>query len=217
MDSKLISLIKDRPIIVPKVLFNNYRKLNINDSELIIIMLLMSMGDKVIYNPDEFAKEINGNKHEVMNTINNLCDKNILSLEIEKVNRRAYEYLSLEMLYDKLYNLIIDSDSGDKKEKEEVNIKIFDVFEKELGRTLSPMEYGQIQEWLTSGNSEEIITCALKEAVLNGVGNLRYIDSILNEWKKKGYKKREDVLKDREVYRSKKSRVQVFDTDWLNE
>ena len=105
MDSKLISLIKDRPIIVPKVLFNNYRKLNINDSELIIIMLLMSMGDKVIYNPDEFAKEINGNKHEVMNTINNLCDKNILSLEIEKVNRRAYEYLSLEMLYDKLYNL----------------------------------------------------------------------------------------------------------------
>ena len=94
---------------------------------------------------------------------------------------------------------------------------IFSVFEKELGRTLSPMEFEQIKEWITSGNSNELIICALREAVLNGVGNLRYIDSILNDWRKKGYRKQEDVKKDREIYRSKKSKVEVFDTDWLND
>ena len=212
MDEKVISILKDKPVVIPRILLNNYKKLNISDSELIVIMVLLSFGDKITYNPEEFAKEINGDKHQVMNIINNLIHKNIISLEIERVNRKANEYLSLDLLYDKLFNLIID-----KKEEKEIDISIFDTFEKELGRTLSPMEYGQIQEWITSGNSEEMIACALREAVLNGVSNLRYIDSILNDWKKKGYKNKNDVLKDREMYRNKKNKVSIYDTDWLNE
>lgn len=212
MDEKVISILKDKPVVIPRILLNNYKKLNISDSELIMIMVLLSFGDKITYNPEEFAKEINGDKHQVMNIINNLIHKNIISLEIERVNKKANEYLSLDLLYDKLFNLIID-----KKEEKEIDVSIFDTFEKELGRTLSPMEYGQIQEWITSGNSQEMITYALREAVLNGVSNLRYIDSILNDWKKKGYKNKNDVLKDREMYRNKKNKVSVYDTDWLNE
>ena len=212
MDEKVISILKDKPVIIPRILLNNYKKLNISDSELIMIMVLLSFGDKITYNPEEFAKEINGDKHQVMNIINNLIHKNIISLEIERVNKKANEYLSLDLLYDKLFNLIID-----KKEEKEIDVSIFDTFEKELGRTLSPMEYGQIQEWITSGNSQEMITYALREAVLNGVSNLRYIDSILNDWKKKGYKNKNDILKDREMYRNKKNKVSVYDTDWLNE
>ena len=212
MDEKVISILKDKPVIIPRILLNNYKKLNISDSELIVIMVLLSFGDKITYNPEEFAKEINGDKHQVMNVINNLIHKNIISLEIESVKKKANEYLSLDLLYDKLFNLIID-----KKEEKEIDVSIFDTFEKELGRTLSPMEYGQIQEWITSGNSQEMITYALREAVLNGVSNLRYIDSILNDWKKKGYKNKNDVLKDREMYRNKKNKVSIYDTDWLNE
>lgn len=212
MDEKVISILKDKPVVIPRILLNNYKKLDISDSELIVIMVLLSFGDKITYNPEEFAKEINGDKHQVMNVINNLIHKNIISLEIERVNKKANEYLSLDLLYDKLFNLIID-----KKEEKEIDVSIFDTFEKELGRTLSPMEYGQIQEWITSGNSQEMITYALREAVLNGVSNLRYIDSILNDWKKKGYKNKNDVLKDREMYRNKKNKVSIYDTDWLNE
>ena len=153
-------------------------------------------------------------KHEVMSIIDSLCDKNIISLVVEKVNKKTYEYLSMELLYQKLFNIIANDD---KSEKEEIDNSIFSVFEQELGRTLSPMEFEQIKEWITSGNSNELIICALREAVLNGVGNLRYIDSILNDWRKKGYRKQEDVKKDREIYRSKKSKVEVFDTDWLND
>ena len=78
------------------------------------------------------------------------------------------------------------------------------------------MEYEKIKEWINSGNSNELITLALKEAVLNGVNNLNYIDSILNSWKKKGYKNASDILKEKENYRTKKEKVQVYDTDWLN-
>lgn len=212
MDKKIIDLLKDRPIVVPRILMNNYKLLDINDSELIIIMVLLSFGDKIDYDPEEFSKVINGSKHEIMATINSLVEKNILSIVIEKTDKLAHEYISLDLLYEKLYNLIIDND-----QEEAIDNSIFSVFENELGRMLSPMEYEQIKEWLTSGNSVELITCALKEAVINGVSSLRYIDSILNDWKKKGYKNKKDIIKDKEAYRSKKEKVEVYDTDWLNE
>lgn len=212
MDNNLISLLKDRPLVIPRIFLNNYKLLNISDSEFIVIMIIMSYGDKVMYNPEEFARDMNGSKHEVMKIINNLCDKNILSIVIEKNNRKAYEYITLDLLYDKLFNIVID-----KKEDREIDSSIFSVFENELGRTLSPMEYEKIKEWITSDNSNEMIACALREAVLNGVSNFNYIDSILNNWKKKGYKCKNDILKDKEVYRSKKKNVETFDMDWLNE
>ena len=214
MDDKIIDLLKLRPIVIPRILLNNYRLFNITDSEFIVIMVLLSYGDKITYNPEEFAREVRMSKHEVMSIIDSLCDKNIISLVVEKVNKKTYEYLSMELLYQKLFNIVANDD---KSEKEEIDNSIFSVFEKELGRTLSPMEFEQIKEWITSGNSNELIVCALREAVLNGVGNLRYIDSILNDWRKKGYRKQEDVKKDSEIYRSKKSKVEVFDTDWLND
>lgn len=214
MEDNLINLLKDKPLVLPKIFLSNYRKLNITDSELIIIMILYNNGNKIVYNPEEFAKCINSSKHEVMKLINSLIEKNIISIVIDRNNRKSCEYISLELLYKKIFNIIIDKNS---ELEEEPTTNIFSIFESELGRTLSPMEYEQIKEWLTSGLSQELISSALKEAVLNGIGNFRYIDTILNDWRKKGYKNKEDVIKDREKYRSKKNKVEVYDTDWLNE
>lgn len=213
MEDNVIKVIKDRPVVVSRLLLNNYKKMNITDSELIVLIAVMSFGDKVIYDPDEFSKVIDGNKLEIMNIINDLIDKNIISLVVEKNNKKSYEYICIDSLYDKLFNILLDK----KENLMEINNSVFSVFENELGRTLSPMEYEQIKEWIISDNNEELIISALKEAVMNGVSNFRYIDSILNDWKKKGYKNKNDIIKDRENYHNKKNKVQVYDTDWLNE
>ena len=57
------------------------------------------------------------------------------------------------------------------------------------------MEYELISAWISSGINEELILGALKEATYNGVSNLRYIDKIIFEWGKKGFKTMEDVNK----------------------
>ena len=212
MDDGVMKVLKDKPIIIPRILLNNYRLLEIDEIELVIIVLIMSFGDKVIYDPEKFSIETNISKLEIMKAINDLIEKNIISLVVEKNNNKTCEYLSLEILYDKLYNIVIS-----KKEIDEIDSSVFSTFENELGRTLSPMEYEKIKEWITSGNSEELITCALREAVMNGVGNFSYIDGILNNWKKKGYKNKIDTMKDKNEYRDKHKKKQVYETDWLNE
>lgn len=212
MDNKILNLLQDRPIVIPRILFNNYKMLNILEEELIVIMLIISLGNKIEYNPDIFVQELNMEKHSVMEIINNLISKNLLSLEMVKNGRITSEYISLSLLYDKLLNIVIDN--GNDKE---IDGSIFSVFENELGRLLSPMEIEQIKEWVNTYKNEELIKIALKEAVINGVSNLRYIDTILNEWNKKGYKNKEDIVKDRSNYRNKKSNIDAFDMDWLND
>ena len=150
--NNIVSLIKDKPLVIPKILLKNYKELGISDEELIIIMIIMNEGDKVVYDPEKFAGVINGNKRNIMMLIDALCDKDILSLIIEKNNKKTYEYISLDSLYEKLGNIILDT-----PEEKEIDASIFSIFEKELGRTLSPMEYEKIKEWITNNSKEMIV------------------------------------------------------------
>lgn len=62
-------------------------------------------------------------------------------------------------------------------------ITIYQSFEKEFGRPLSPIELDKINNWMTE-SQEFIIREALKRAVLAGKFSFSYIDSILLRWKK---------------------------------
>ena len=138
-----------------------------------------------------------------------MSEKGLIKLELKKKGNIREEQINLEGLYNKLAFIIMDNNVEKKQST------IFDKFEKEFGRTLSPIEYELINSWLEN-NNEQIITLALKEAVYNGVSNLRYIDKIIHEWQKKGIKSEKDLINQK---RKPKSSVKIdtFDYDWLNE
>lgn len=119
------------------------------------------------------------------------------------------EYLNIAPFYEKLLLMIIDEEVENTQES-----TIYSTIEEEFGRTLSPIEYETISGWLNAKIDEGLIKEALKEAVLNGVNNLKYIDKILYEWTKKGYKKAQDVKK-----KSKKEpeEIDLFEYNWLDE
>ena len=100
---------------------------------------------------------------------------------------------------------------------------IFEVIEKEFGRTLSPIEYEIIKAWLDNGMSEELIKEAIKEATLNNVSNLRYIDKILYEWGKAGVKTAADVEKHKKKRKDNQSQqvenidMDIVDWNWFDD
>ncbi len=214
MDNKLLELLQEKPLIVPKIIFNKYKKLNITEEELILLIYMINMGNKVTYNPELFSKELDINKYKVMELINSLFEKQIINVIVEKNSlNKTEEYIVFDLLYNKLIKEII----GVEDKKEEVGNDIFTIFEQELGRTISPMEYDMIKTWVTDYNKEIVIE-ALKEAVYNGVNSFRYIDKILSEWNKKGIKTKDDVIRDKNNYRNKKKEnVDYFEYNWLEE
>ena len=204
----------DRPLVIPRIIINNYKKLNITEEELIILIFIIDYGVDLEYNPSIFVQELNIDKYKVLELINSLKEKNILTILIKKENKKvSSEYISLQPLYDKIMNIVMDN----KEKQIEIDENIYSIFENELGRTLSPLEYEKIKEMVTS-YGQELVVEALKEAVYNRANNLRYIETILSEWNKKGYKSKVDILKDRENYRKKKKdNIKLPDIDWLNE
>ena len=215
MTDKMEILLKDKPFFIPGFLFKNYNRLDISESELIILIFLINMDDKIAYNPDIIASGLNIDKFKVMEILNNLNEKKLISINVEKnKDNRREEYIYLDLLYSKLMNLLLSHE----EEKTIDNSDIFSIFESEFGRTLSPMEYEIIKGWLNDNINYELLIEALKEATYNGVANLRYIDKILYEWKKKGYKTKSDVIQAKNKYReSKKEKLEVFDYNWLED
>ncbi len=214
MDNKLIELLQEKPIVVPKIIFNKYKKLNITEEELILLIYMINVGNKVTYNPELFSNELDINKYKAMELINSLFEKQIINIIVEKNQyNKTEEYIVFDLLYNKLIKEII----GVEEKTEEVGNDIFTIFEQELGRTISPMEYDMIKTWVTDYN-KEIVVEALKEAVYNGVNSFRYIDKILSEWNKKGLKTKDDVIKDKNNYRNKKKEnVEYFEYNWLED
>lgn len=207
--NQILEVLKCKYYQIPQVLLFNYRKLGLSELELIVIMYILNDND-TNYNPKKISNDLELDVKKVLEVINNLMEKGFLSIELIKVNNVRNEVINLDLMYEKIAFIIMKKD----------NIKetnIFETYEKELGRALSPTEYEIINSWLDSGYSEELILLALKEAVYNGVSNFRYIDRIIFEWAKKGIKNKEDVEKNRKEFKKSKENKELFDYDWLND
>ena len=138
-----------------------------------------------------------------------LNEKNYISIEMKKNNGIIEEFISTDLFFNKISSLLLDNQTNSD------NNDIYTIFEKELGRTLSPTELETINKWTQSGIEDELIIEALKEAVLSGVYNMRYIDAVLFNWTKKGYKKVSDVKRKKEP--KEEEIEEIYDYDWLNE
>lgn len=217
MNEVVINLLKESPIIIPKILFKYYKKLNITEEELLILIILINKGEKTVYNPNLFTEELDMDKYQAMQLLNDLDEKKIIKIELEtNKHGKKEEYISIEQLYKKLYANIL----GDTEVEEEpsINEDIYLKFETELGRTISPYEIELINKWISNGTSEEIIEEALKEAVYSNVRNFKYIDRIIDNWQAKGIKTKKDIIKDKKNYRTKQTRTEpIYDYNWLEE
>ncbi len=210
----ITDILKEKPIIIPKVLLKYYTKLNITEKELIILICIINKGDKIVYDPGLFTEEIGMKPYEAMQILNDLSEKAILEVKVENnLSGKKEEYIYLDLLYNKLFNIIID-----KNHEATINTDLFTLFETELGRTISPMEVEIIKEWLHDGNSEELIKEALKEAIYNNARNLKYIDRILFNWRTKGIKTKKDILEEKKNYRKTiKPKEPIYDYNWLED
>jgi len=185
--------------------------LNLNLEE--FLMLTYFDNDYSNYlNMEELSNNIGIKIDKAYLVFNSLLSKKLITIEtIKDVEGRMIEKVSLDNFYKML--------EEDKKAtiKEETKIDIYASFEQEFGRTISSMEYEIINAWLEKGYNEELVLGALKEAVYNGVNNLRYIDKILYEWSKKGFKTMDDVSKHLENRRVQDNRKELFDYNWLDD
>lgn len=219
--AKLIDIFKQGHIVIPLFMLQHYKELKLEIGEFLFLMYLYNLGNKFIFDPSKFASDLNLDIKDVMNYIGTLSDKHFIRVEVMKNDKGLMEEMVLmDDFYSKLSLITMDEVNNVSSAD---NSNIYEIIEKEFGRTLGPMEYEIIRAWLDNDMSEELIQEAIKEATYNGVSNLRYIDKILYEWSKLGIKTAKDVSDNRKKRAKAKEEassdvdMDIMDWDWFDD
>ena len=209
-NSILEGLIKEKDYTFKKLLFKLIKDFGLTLEELLLLIYFINQ-DKPVFDIKKISIITYLDNNEIMSAFSSLTAKGLVSIKTSKEDGKISEIIDITNTYRAMV-----SDINVNIKKQTVT-NIYTIFEKEFGRPLSPVEYEIIKAWITSGISEELIKGALKEAVFNNVRNLRYIDKILSEWEKKGFKSVDEVdsyLKKKEVNNPKQ---ELFDYNWLED
>lgn len=213
-----MELLRDKMFFIPSSVFRNMGKLGITGDEVVVLIFIINVGPRVLYDPEMISKGTGINRIRVLEVINGLISKGILAIVVKKngSSKKMEEFISTDLFYEKMRGVLLGGTNRANVKREE-QTDLFSMFEKEFGRTLSSMEYEIIRGWVSDDMPSDLVREALREATYNGVSNLRYIEKIILDWKKRGYKSVKDIERARERYKKKNGNGDVFDYNWLDD
>lgn len=183
---KLVQLFEQSPVVVPRKLFTDARRLNITPVEFSLIVHLLEMtGEGIVMPlPSELGDRMNVSENEARSVLLGLLQKELIAIDASTDGERY----SLLPLFEALQN------SEVKSSEPSINENIIHTFEREFG-TITPFEIEQIVGWMTEdGFNEELIMAALREAKLRNVRNFKYMDKILRVWQDHNVESLEDLV-----------------------
>lgn len=215
MGDTIVKLYQRQNFVISEDVLRAIKKNNLTLDETLLIIYFCGMNNHAMLDMEEIKEKFGMDEISIMKAFASITEKNLITIKMEK-NRdnKVEEIIDLTPLYES-----IAMEMDDEKRENEV-VAVFTTFEREFGRPLSSMETSIINNWLDRGVSEELISSALKEATFNGTVTLRYIDAIISEWVRKGFKSAKDVdvyLKKRKPAKSKVKSEDLFDYNWLDD
>lgn len=211
MNEVVFKTLKEKDFIIKNFLIKVALELKLSLNETILLVYFMNQEEPTL-NIENITSNVYLNEEEIMQAYSRLIGINLVTIKvIKKENGMRKEIISLDNIIRYVTTDITKKHATVEKEN------LFDVFEREFGRTLSTMEFEIINEWMDSGFSKELILEALKESIYDGYRSLKSISTKLEYWKEKGYKNRHDINKGLKEEAENTLFPELFDTNWLDD
>ena len=211
MNEVVFKTLKEKSFIVKNFLIKLVVELNLNVDDLLILMYFMDQEVPTLNLPS-IKNAIYLSDDRIIASYQKLIELRLITVKVEKDKKGIlHEVINLDNL---IKFATTDITSQHKTEEKD---DIYEKFEAEFGRTLTPMEYEIINDWINRGISKDLIVQALREAIYNGAKSLRYISKILESWKEKGYKTRDDVNNGMKKESEDTVLTDLIDINWLDE
>lgn len=211
MNEVVFNTLKGKDFVVKNFLIKVATELKLSLNETLLLIYFLNQEEPTL-NIQNITSNIYLSEEEIMESFTRLMSINLISVEVIKMrDGTRSEIISLDNIFKHVTSEITKSHQESQKEN------LFDVFESEYGRPLTPMEFELINDWLNQGIDESLIIAALKESTYNGVKSLRYITKILLSWQEKGYKTKEDINKSQKAESSDSLLTDLFDYNWLDD
>ena len=180
---------KSGNLVLPSDLLLHYNQLFSSSDDFLVWQFFYLQNTTALgeLSPSQIAEKIGKDVTEVNQAISRLTDKGLLQYrtielngEIEVIFDATLALERLDQLFEKQVSNQVQPAPNDLK-------SLVDTFQQELGRLLSPFEIEDLEKSLKEdGTSADVIKEALREAVLNGKPNWKYIQAILRNWRHEG-------------------------------
>ncbi|WP_175444159.1 DnaD domain-containing protein [Alkalicoccus daliensis] len=204
---KAIAWMQEKPFVFPASLFKNYKLLGLSDMQFLVILQLHQLREEghSLPTPGQISQRMSVNEYECSKLLHELLSARFIEIKEVAVETGQVieEEISLEPLFEKFYEFTSEESMEEDQETiKKIEGTLFETFENEFARPLTPMEMEMISMWLDEDLHEPtLIEAALKESVISSKLNFRYIDRILHDWKKSGVKSVEQAKKHGEEVR----------------
>ena len=210
---------KSGNLVLPSDLLLHYNQLFSSSDDFLVWQFFYLQNTTALgeLSPSQIAEKIGKQVTEVNQAISRLTDKGLLQYrtielngEIEVIFDATLALERLDQLFEKQAPNQVQSAPNDLK-------SLVDTFQQELGRLLSPFEIEDLEKSLKEdGTSADLIKEALREAVLNGKPNWKYIQAILRNWRHEGIRSVAQVEAKRQEREATNSQNVQVSSDFKN-
>ncbi len=182
---------KSGNLVLPSDLLLNYNQLFSSSDDFLVWQFFYLQNTTALgeLSPSQIAEKIGKQVTEVNQAISRLTDKGLLQYRTIELNGEIEVIFDATLALERLDQLFGKQETGQVQSAPNDLKSLVETFQQELGRLLSPFEIEDLEKSLREdGTSADLIKEALREAVLNGKPNWKYIQAILRNWRHEGIK-----------------------------
>ena len=183
---------KSGNLVLPSTLLLHFKELFPSSDDFLVwqFFYLQNTTGLEEMSPSQIAERIGKEISDVNQSISNLTERGLLQYRTIELNGEIELLFDASLALERLDNLLGAAHSSSDQLTPQNQLKdLVETFQQELGRLLTPFEIEDLTKTLKEdGTSADLIKEALREAVLNGKANWKYIQAILRNWRHEGIK-----------------------------
>ena len=167
----------------PKLIFKNAQRLDLTSDEMVILTHLFSLAEKKKNNlsTNSLARLSGYKGSQVGELVNNLFEKNLISISLEKKNdNKVGEVFSLKPFFDKISTLFDQEIKKQKEAKQTSDLEnLINTIETKFNKPLTPTGLEIVRQWPSEDFTLEQVNEAVDIAIKHHKKNVNYVDKVL--------------------------------------
>ena len=188
-----LSAFQQGNLVLPSALYFHFQEIFSSSEDFLVWQFFYLQNTTALeeIEPSQIAESIGKTVSEVNRIMSHLTEQGLLQYKTIELNGEIEAIFDASPALEKLDELLGTNLSQQPTAKASQNVlkDLVETFQQELGRLLTPFEIEDLTKTLKEdGTSADLIKEALREAVLNGKPNWKYIQAILRNWRHEGIK-----------------------------
>lgn len=176
--SAVSRLIKAKTISFTEELLSNYKKIRLNETETIVLILLNRQLDNQnnVLSISDLQNKMTISENELSNLVIGLVQKGFIEINMED----SVESFSLDGAIEMLAEILDEDNQNNKlKDRQDLLSQIVLYIETTYAKPLSPADLMIINNWIDLGYSYDDIKTAILDSLKAKKMHLKYADAIL--------------------------------------